>query len=601
MQLPTRAPERRAITASAAKITGGGSSAYAKRLAQPWQDRALWAYDNCGEIRFSSGFYARLLSRVRYFPATLADDGTKTAITSGLPVETLNRIQDPGGGRSRLQRDYGRLMFVTGEGFLFVSEQEGRERWRFVWRDELFFPVDGTGTAERRDATGKLTGEKGTAYRFWTPHPRNSDLPDAPLQAVLDIVEELIILTQSVRGTATSRLTNGILAIAQELSPPPLDPGTDEDPNASPFLADYIEHVQAQIENPGSAAAKVPFLLEGSFDYIREGIQWVKTHDPATDYMERDLRVEAIHRLALSLDYPPEVLEGLTTANHWSGAIVQEEVWRSHGVGQAEQFADDLAAAFLRPALRDAEFSDWERVVVDYDDSQVVVSADRGTDADNAADRGMISDVGYRFMKGIPEDMAPSDEEKELWAAIKARDIPAIDAALGIVNKAGPTATPEAGNTDQPGTPAKPTQGRSGTRQEARVASIVGAAEFALRQCRAKAGARLRSYQGCDECKDKTDGLPNSLVASALGAAQLKELGAPKASELVKGGADELRGILSERWGIRDEDAQVLCSRVEFYAAKSLLQPDHPELPPGFVAQVEACLEVSDVPVEAAA
>src|SRR6185503_1051326 len=104
-----------------------------------------------------------------------------------------------------------------------------------------------------------------------------------------------------------TRLTNGILVLASEISPSPDDAGSDEEPNQNIFLADYIEPVQAQIENPGAAESKVPFLLEGAFDYIREGVKWVKTHDTATDYMEKDLRQEAIHRLALSLDYPPEV------------------------------------------------------------------------------------------------------------------------------------------------------------------------------------------------------------------------------------------------------------------------------------------------------
>ena len=33
----------------------------------------------------------------------------------------INRIQEAGGGRERIQYDYGRLMFVTGEAALFVN------------------------------------------------------------------------------------------------------------------------------------------------------------------------------------------------------------------------------------------------------------------------------------------------------------------------------------------------------------------------------------------------------------------------------------------------------------------------------------------------
>ncbi len=131
--------------------------------------------------------------------------------------------------------------------------------------------------------------------------------------------------------------------------------------------------------------------------------------------------------------------------------------------------------------------------------------------------------------------------------------------------------------------------------------AVVGAARLALRQCRAKAGARLRSYQGCEECVRKIDGLANSLVAAALGEAQLKELGVPDAATLVKGGADEFRTLLEE-FGIPERDAETLAGRIEFYAAKGLMDDVPAGFPPGFVAQIESVLEVHDgVSAEAAA
>src|SRR5262249_29680675 len=156
----------------------------------------------------------------------------------------------------------------------------------------------------------------------------------------------------------------------------------------------------------------------------REGIKWIQTHDPATDYMERDLRTEAIRRLALSLDFPPEFLLGMTDANHWTAAAVQMDMWRQHGVNVAERFADDLSEAYLRPGLLEQGVSEDEvkQTVVALDDSYVVVNPNRGEDADNALDRMAISFPGYRKLKGIPESMAPSEDEVRLLALIKSRD-----------------------------------------------------------------------------------------------------------------------------------------------------------------------------------
>src|SRR5512144_493059 len=179
-----------------------------------WQEQALKNYDAIGEVHFAAQSIARMMSRVRFFPAT--KDGTE--IESGPPKDAFDRIQDPGGGRARLQYNYGRLITITGEGALFLSVFEGEERCNFLWKDELKVQSD-SGLAVRLDSSRRETGEIGVAYRMWTPHPRNSDEADSPLRAVADICRELIILTASVHATATTRMTNGILAYAQEITP----------------------------------------------------------------------------------------------------------------------------------------------------------------------------------------------------------------------------------------------------------------------------------------------------------------------------------------------------------------------------------------------
>ena len=251
------ARKRRALTASVARARKSDASGESLAL-RPWQERSLSYYDKIGELRYASQFYARQLSRIRIYPALLQDDGSTEPIKSGPPVEILNDIQDPGGGRSRLQYDYGRLMFVTGDGVLF-GDQDGT-RWRFLWKDEL--KVDDQGNAVRIKQDKKETGESGVAYRCWTPHPRHSDEADSPMRAVLDIAEELLILTAAVRSTAVTRLTNGILVMPTELDFAPDEAGGEEDPEQNPFLTKMATHFQSQIENPGAPS-------QGSRSYSR--------------------------------------------------------------------------------------------------------------------------------------------------------------------------------------------------------------------------------------------------------------------------------------------------------------------------------------------
>ena len=881
-----------------------------------------------------------MLSRIRIFPAILDEAGDLNPITSGPPLEILNRIQDPGGGRSQIQGSYGRLMFVTGEGVLFGARLEtDQERWNFLWLDEI---KEENGRTFRID-TKKQVIEEGIAYRMWRPSPRHSDLADAPLRSVQEICEELILLTKAVQSTALTRLTNGLLLMPQEISPGAAEPVGDEDPENNPFISDLIEHFTGQIENPGSAEARVPPLVEASYEYL-DRIRWMQLHDPSTDYLERDLRTEAIKRLALGLDFPPEVLLGMTDANHWCndsetevltidrGFIQQDalqigdtirtlnagtgesewapvediyraevqdlpmmelesrfhhslstlnhrwpvlrdeeiewttsaklrprdrifravpsadlprepiyddsfvevvawfvtegtctwpsekhcqvrigqshlsnpdlvaqirgtltrsygdgcetllrgpgigraeemepawreaveergmtlfhlnkaaygplldtmeswrskvlksefilsltqaqlelfletcalgdgrisesggfeinqrdparmdaiemagilagrstsrrtrltggfgkkklqtyqsvhspsntttlvadkqkfvsytgiiwcpvtkngtwlarrngkvfytgntakqvvhDMWRSHGAPIAEQFCDDLSEAYLRPALQEGGFEDWAKVVVTYDDADVVVAPDRSEDADKAVDRIEIGAKGYRELKGIPESMAPTTEEMQLMIALKMRRpellpekyLPAGGLAPPATQQPGPQAGPEDTTNPENGPPSPGT--RDGSRQEARTASakIMGAAELALVRCREIAGSRIRSYQkSCPECLEPANGKPNALVASLIGPQVLTEMNAPAPLKLVAGGSDGFRSLLLG-WGFPETQAGALAEMVEVHAARTLFEQMQSPLSSGFAAHVERTQEVVD-------
>lgn len=598
MRWPWQAPH--SLVGSAAKLPGLGSvEAAAQTREEFWQQRALRIYDTVGEVRYCSQFYARQLARITIFPARIEDDGQLSRIEEGPEVEMISRIQEAGGGRERLQYDYGRLMFVTGEGALFVN-LEGPENWRFLWRGELI-KEDNEDVTWRKNAAGEKI-EAGTAWRFWTPHPRQSDLADSPLRPCLDIADELNVLTAAVHATAVSRVLNGMLLLPSQVSPPPPENGPDEDPQQSPFLQMFTEHIRAQIENPASAEAKVPFVLEADYDYLDQ-VRWMQMHDPQADYLERDLRIEAIKRLGLGLDLPPEALEGFSNTNHWAAQQIQWDMWRTHGVPVADQFTGDLATIYLRPSLL-AEGMDPEEVrrrTVGYDDSRVVLSPDLSAIADEAMDRVAVGFPGYRKMKGIPEEYAPTQKEIDLVAGIKMRDpvVAGLEQAAPPVR--GPQGTADVSQNGQSNVPDSPTQGRVVSRQEARTAAILGAAHHALATCRSRAGARLQSQvkrpgangKHCPECQQTIADIPKGLIASALGAEMVYELGMRDPIAMVAGGTADF-GIILTEWGIVPQDAAVLCERIEAYAAKTLFDPSVPDLPPGFASHVEHALEMSE-------
>ena len=209
---------RQTLTASAEKATRQNAPAM-RRLIQPWQSRALTYYDLIGELKFAAQFYARMLTPLQLFAAekVLNDDGTIDVVPTKdkAAIAHLERIQDPGGGRQGLLGAYGRLMFLTGESYLLCTKDEDDvEQWEFLSTDEL--RVQGNTYVRYKapslpaellkeapdDAYEPIGGQDAVVYRIWQRHPRFSHLADSTMLGVLDIAEELLLLTQAVRARA---------------------------------------------------------------------------------------------------------------------------------------------------------------------------------------------------------------------------------------------------------------------------------------------------------------------------------------------------------------------------------------------------------------
>ncbi len=562
----------------------------------PWQKRSLEYVRIVPELNFASRFYPRMLKPLRLFPARRDAQDNRVEIKSGPPVELLNRIQDPGGGRTQILGNYGRLMFATGEGVLFGRDlSTARERWSFVWNDEIEVDSDSQGNV--RKITHKLSGtetrdyapEQAVLYRMWTPDPGRSYEAESPMLGVMEVAEELLILTKAVRATAVSRLVNGLLFLPSEISPPPEEAVGDEDPHNDPWSSEFIEHVVEQIENPGTAEALAPLISWVSGEHIDQ-IRFIPIHDPQNDYMEKDLRAEAITRLSYGLDMPPEALKGLGNTNHWAALQIIGDMWKSHGQALAQQFCDELSGVYLRPALEEIEYPDWDRVVIDYDPSKVLMKPDRSDEAKTAIAAGAIGFEGFRKMTNIPKDYEPSDEEWKKMLDLKApnRNSQPQQQAPNPLN---PRDQQAKGDPAQNGPPAPGPEGDSGRRTRVVTSSAasyeaMGAAMMSLARCRELAGIRLWQRQkSCPECFEKAEGIPHPLVAAALGPAVVTQVG-QEPMRLVRGGTSMLQDML-EYWDYSPAQATAVCELIEQFAARTLYDERLPQLPSGFAAHLE--------------
>lgn len=549
----------------------------------PWQDRALRVVDLVPELDYVSRFYARQLSQIRIYPATRKPNGDLDEIKTGPPVELLNRIRDIGGGHSDITYSYGRLYFITGEGNLFGYDLDtDDETWVFVWNDELKVERNKDNSIKKITWTPSSTGEpreyapeQAVVYKFWKSHPRRTGEATSPLRAIVEgnIAEELIALTQSVRATAVSRSTRGILIIPQEISPPPADTDGDEDPVISPWLTHIAEHMEAQVEQAGSAAAAQPYLMEVPFEYA-EGIRLVELHNPQHDYLEKELRKEAVERVAHGVDFPAEALTGIGGTNHWAALQILMDMWRSHGAPVAQGFCNELTAVYLRPALRDAGFENWQNIVVAFDDSAVTVKPDRSDDAKTALTLEAIGPSGYRKMLNISDEFAPTPEEKEEMRAARRPAPRERDQSRDQTN--GP---------DEPGP-----EGDSGrrSRMTSSAGRQLGVIELALMRCRELAGIRIKqkAQRSFPDQLEFIETLPLGDVAAVMGQETLKELGISNTMALVSGGGDNLRSLLKV-WGYTREQADLFAEVVEVNAARTLYELEFPDINEHFSALAE--------------
>lgn len=631
---------RRAITASAVRVSRENSE-HQRRLRLPRQLRALEYYDSLGEIWYASQFYARALSRLDLYvgkrPIGADPNQEPEKIEDGPAVDLLNQIQDPGGGRANLLGSYGRLRFLVGEAFLVYTapvhgDVDGQDivlqpgKWEMLSIDEI--RIVAGGGFQRMRAPGLPLEElkepppeeedeawedmpPGTAvvWRLWKRHPRFSELADAPMFAVLDICEELLLLTLAVRSRASSRAAGpGILLVPEEIDFPSTESEGDEDPEADQFMQDLTDALTTPLREPGDASAVVPMIVRGQAEFLDKMRQL--TFKTEGDYPEAQLRGECINRLATGLDMPKEALLGMADLNHWNAWQVDEDTWKAHLEPIAMDLCQDLTAAYLQPALTQQGVED-DTLVVWYDATRVINHPDKSANAQQLHDRAAISDEALRRENGFDETDKPDDAEIARRVGILTRDAGlAITGVPTLKQGAEPEEGVEAPPGDDqpevtehpapaqeppsaappPGTPSDkgPPSGQN------MIGPILALSEMAVEMARAKAGARLRQAlkkMNCAECSQQIDGVPNRQVAAVLGTLRA---GTPEALpntppvQLIAGSMDLLH-LQLQRMGCDEALARSLCMAVEKHTAATLFDSHPLPLSPEVLEKAQAC------------
>lgn len=480
-----------ALTAAASRPAGAGRSFSVSRAAsstaaprsraslgsRSWQAEAWAAYDEVGEERFLASTLAGRLSQARLYvqhkPAagphsSLRDDETDATDTA--PSRTAQLAEAVLAALGASQQDLGQMLqrlatnlFVAGEGWLVgvprhvidevspssspavTAPSPDPSLSDLVWRVLAVTEVSSVGSDGRTvrlnlgtDGSAPVEVPSRDVYmvRVWRPHPARYWEADSPTRACLPILRELIGLTRHISAQIDSRLAGaGILVVPSSASAALASDASDQNAYGAqdPFVAALMDSMLRPIENRDDASAVVPLVVTVP-DEAADKMSHL-TFSSALDSGARDLRDEAIRRLALAQDAPPELLLGSGAMNHWGAWLTREDTVTTHIEPVLALICDALTSQYLRPVLLSAGLSEDEvrTLSVGYDVSALVARPNRSEEALNLHRAGAVSDEALREASGFDDsDAKPLDERALMQALAMVSKRPDLMGTIGI-------------------------------------------------------------------------------------------------------------------------------------------------------------------------
>ncbi len=447
------------LLASAQRLTGAKLKATPGRNSggKNWQEDAWEMYDLVGEERFLANTLAGRMSQARLFVGKIAENASDAPdpVDDQRLQDVLDQIGDTPSGRAQMILRMGINLFVAGDCWLVgipkylvpqgdsdendestVTKRVARHdtgasagsvpddllsadlEWHALSVSELSTSSVGELTIRLGESSGdqiKCSPDDVWLIRVWRPHPRRWWEADSPTRSSLPVLRELVGLTMHISAQVDSRLAGaGLLIVPQSAQralrqaaglPDTPEGGSEPDP----FTEALIEAMLTPIGDRANASALVPLVVTVPDD-VTDKFQFMSFAKPL-DTEARSLRDEAIRRLALGQDAPPELLLGTGGMNHWGAWLVQEDVISTHVEPPLALICDALTTQYLWPALAALEIESPEQYVVWYDVSDMIVRPNRASDAGSLYDKGALSDTALRAANGFDETDAPITDD----------------------------------------------------------------------------------------------------------------------------------------------------------------------------------------------
>lgn len=514
------------LNAAAAIVSESTPSGARPAARQNWQAAAWDFHDQLGELHYASEFYGNCMARVTLQAGVKGRDGKVSAAfdDEGKPLHPLAveaskaiaELRSPIGGQPQIMRSFGINLSMVGECHLVGDAQPGGVAWEVLSTDELRKTDRGYERVSSPGAKG-VRLEAPYIVRIWQSHARYSQQADSSVRAVLDVCEELVLLTRQVLAATTSRIAgNLLLLLPDELDLPDDETAPDGSAERKPFVDELLEYMVAPIKDRASAASVAPMPVTGKAEFLKE--LRILQIPSVEDSGSVELRKEAVLRLAQGIDLPVEVVTGHMQTTFANAAQIDEATFKAHLEPKCELVVDGVTEGYLHPTLKSAGHvdmadADGKVIVTWYDASELIThpNQDAAVDAAYGTARSpsfLISAAAGRRIKGFAEADAPDDAE--IGERIRvAQLLNARETIQGLI--------PE--GADASGTSIDPAAPVTAALLAERLAA---AAEVSIERAVERAGARLRSKANGDKAaQQRLAGVVNRDVAGVLGGDRL--------------------------------------------------------------------------------
>ena len=399
------------VTAAAEVIYGPTVTRMKKRPpAASWQMEAWKLRKEIPEFRFAGDRVARGASRYKLYAAkrgALGEEPEK--VDEGLPFDLCQELF---GNEAQTQQGLHKAsqhLTFNGESMIVVSDGDDGLTWTAYSVREL--TGQGRSFKVNNGIESRTLTDNDIVTRCWSPDPEFSALADCPAQAVLPVARTLRGLGKRTAAEIDSRLAGaGILAVSENIDV--VSPQLDDDGNEMDIVDVLVEHMTIPIRDPESAAAVVPLMLKLPGEKVDDLIKHISFATPLDEKLP-DMETNAIRRIGLGMDSPPETLLGMSSANHWTGWLISSEEVTLVLSPTVAKICHALTTGWLHPMLEASGVDDFADYIVWFDASELELRPDKSVDSRELHEKGLIGDAAVLRENGFSDKDKPTDAEKK--------------------------------------------------------------------------------------------------------------------------------------------------------------------------------------------